>query len=152
MRRVRDATQEEVRLASQYRDDARVIGELFTLFPRAELWELTRSDIGRVLVTVHEPVRDSKGCLQDLFPNWTRWIAEPSSEPQSDKSIYQGFVDALRNGRAIPTPILQGMWEIHDGRHRFFAMYEVLGQREKDSTMRAYWVHNWAEGILAHIG
>jgi hypothetical protein len=147
---IRCATQEEVRLASQYRNDGRVIAELFGKFQYSELWELDRSDIGHVRVSVHYPTRDTKGSLQDLYANWLRWIEGPSDEAMVDKAVYRGFVEALREGRTPPTPILQGVWEVHDGRHRFLAMYEVSAERPEIGA-KAYWVHAWPDGILAHL-
>ncbi len=144
------AAREEARQASQYRDDDRVMTELFARFPRSDEYEFDIDDVGRVLETVHYPERNNQGKLRDMFAYWMKWIEGPIDESRSDRSIHLGMVETLRRGRALPKPILQGEWEIHDGRHRFFAMFHVY-RGSPDFRTNVYWVHDWENGVSAHL-
>ena len=142
---------DEVRRVSQYRNDDRVMTELWDRYPEPpESFEFNVQDVGHVIAKVHYPSRNTEGPIREVFDNWSRWVAQACDEARSDRAIYDGMLGVLRAGGRLTPPVIEGERQIHDGRHRLFAMYEVFSERAH-LTATVYWVHNWPDGVLAHM-
>jgi hypothetical protein len=118
-----------------------------------EVYDFDVGDVGRVWVTIPQSVKEADGPVAVLFKVWKTWIRGATPTAMSDGRIHREIVQRLTNEGVLPEPpIIQHDLRYHDGRHRLFAMFEVLGQRPGGSVLQVYWVHDWEDGVLTHIG
>jgi hypothetical protein len=81
------------------------------------------------------------GTVASLLTEWQRWLRSPDPRVVWSNAVHGAFVQLLRQGESFSVlPIVLGpSMQIHDGRHRLFAAFEVLGEPGRGSCVEVFW-------------
>jgi hypothetical protein len=102
------------------------------------VWSFDREDIGKIGAQLQS---GTTGTVASLLAEWKAWLRSPDPRVVWSNAVHGAFVQLLRQGESFSVlPIVLGpSMQIHDGRHRLFAAFEVLGERGDSSCVEVFW-------------
>jgi hypothetical protein len=132
---VRTATLGEVLQATPEDEPTR---DIVRACPDFGVWSFDREDIGNVGAQLPS---GTMGTVASLLTEWKEWLCSPDPRVVWSNAVHGAFVQLLRQGESFSVlPIVIGPWmQIHDGRHRLFAAFEVLGEPGDKSSVEVFW-------------
>jgi len=132
---VRTATLDEVLRATPEDEPTR---DIVSACPDFGVWSFDREDIGKIGAQLPS---GTMGTVASLLAEWKEWLRSPDPRVVWSNAVHGAFVQLLRQRESFSVlPIVLGpSMQIHDGRHRLFAAFEVLGERGDDSCVELFW-------------
>jgi hypothetical protein len=102
------------------------------------VWSFDREDIGRIGARLPS---GKVGTVSSLFAEWDEWLGSHDPRVIWSSVVHGAFVQLLRQGQSFSVlPLVLGAsMQIHDGRHRLFAAFEVLGERASGGCVEVFW-------------
>jgi len=144
MRWLRDADLNEVLSAGLHFDGA--TRQAIVIRAPFSVWRLESAedvgDIGTQLQGESAGADSARvGKIRDLYGGWQRWLHGAHSKAIEDLASHARLLGMLRDGKVFATRaiIFDDAKQMHDGRHRMFALYEFVRGDNPLPAVDVFW-------------